>query len=128
MGTADILNAEDNLPVRLLIGTVFATQLVFGTSVIVEWSPSLVTIGVDGKGTYRSQGKETSIPSCKALQVGNTVYVAAGDIPRRLKQDVLQIKDWFTADASLLTSSPLVADLQETVSQNRIHDPAHYTN
>ncbi|MBV9769362.1 MAG: hypothetical protein JOZ32_07315 [Bryobacterales bacterium] len=65
--------------------------------------------------------------SCKALAKEETIYVASGDIPEKMKENVLAIGDWFTATDTTLNSSALRASVESTMAQVRVNDPARYS-
>jgi hypothetical protein len=108
---------------KLLVLAALSSTLAMGTNVIAEWSPTLVTIGVDGKGTYHANGKDTAVASCKALRNGNTLYVAAGDIPPSLKASVLSIRD--ESEAVVHASNDAIAGSLQSLTIRKTHYPPY---
>jgi len=90
------------------------------------YTPNLVTIGVDGLGTYQSEGKDIPTRACKALATGNTVYVASGQIPEQLKNNVLAIGDWFGTEDFALNSSALGSSVQAMLTRIRTSDAGRF--
>lgn len=87
-------------PAKIAVLSLFfvcTPKLAISTTVMAVFTPTLVTIGVDGLGTYRRAGEAVPIKSCKALATEDTVYVASGSIPEHMKENVIAIGDWFAA-------------------------------
>ncbi len=117
-------------PAKVFVLPIFlicAPRLATPTTVMAVFTSTLVTIGADGLGTYRLEGKTIPIKACKVLATEDTVYVASGDIPERIRENVLAVGDWFAASDNSLNSSALKLAVESMMSQKRVNDPARYS-
>jgi hypothetical protein len=113
--------------VVLLLFSICTPHVAMPTTVMAVFTPTLVTIGVDGLGTYHLEGKDIPVKACKVLATEDTIYVASGDIPERIKENVLSIVDWFAASDDTLNSSALRFSVESMMAKNRANDPVRYS-
>jgi hypothetical protein len=104
--------------VKLLACVVILARLAGATDVMARWSPTLIVIGVDGKGTRNFNGRDEVVKSCKVLRSVDTAYIAAGVIPPKLKENVQRAED----------SEAIKLSLQAERLQIQREEPARYGN
>jgi hypothetical protein len=108
----------------LLLFLICTPRVAISTTVMAVFTPTLVTIGVDGLGTYSYEGKDVPLKACKALVAENTVYVASGQIPEGIRGSVLAMGDWFSVSDETLNSSALRTSIEAMRNRAVVSDPA----